>query len=125
MRRRHEQWLGMRMAVSERQLFLDLEALSEDQIEVGLDAGVWGDPARPMVQRYLDQMKLRRIEAAASAQLDKSREALIAVRDAVEEARASNLRATAALIIAGGAIVAAMAAAFIAFMALRHWTISW
>ena len=125
MRRHHEQWLGMRVAVSERQLFLDLEALSEDQIEVGLDAGVWGDPARPMVQRYLDQMKLRRIEAAASAQLDESREALIAVREAVEEARASNLRATAALIIAGGAIVAAMAAAFIAFMALRPWTISW
>jgi hypothetical protein len=113
------------MAVSERQLFLDLEALSEDQIEVGLDAGVWGDPARPMVQRYLDQMKLRRIEAAASAQLDEAREALIAVREAVEEARGSNLRATAALIIAGGAIVAAMAAAFIAFMALGHWTISW
>ena len=69
------------MAVSERQLFLDLEALSEDQIEVALTSGVWGDPARPIVQRYLDQMKLRRIEAAASAQLDEAREALIAVRE--------------------------------------------
>jgi hypothetical protein len=113
------------MAVSERQLFLDLEALSEDQIEVGLDAGVWGDPARPMVQRYLDQMKLRRVEAAASEQLEAAREALIAVRASVEEARASNVRATAALIIAGGAMLAAMGAALIAFMALRHWTISW
>lgn len=111
--------------MGERQLYLDLEALSEDQIEAGLEAGVWGGPARPAVERYLDQMRLRRIEAAASDQLEDAREALIAVRAAVDEARASNLRATAALIVACGAIVAAMAAALIAFMALRHWTISW
>ena len=29
------------MAVSQQQLYIDLEALTEDQIEVGLDAGVW------------------------------------------------------------------------------------
>jgi hypothetical protein len=30
--------------VNQKQLFLDLEALSEEQIEVGLQAGVWGCP---------------------------------------------------------------------------------
>ena len=39
------------MTASQKQLFLDLAALSEEQIEVGLQAGVWGDPARPVVER--------------------------------------------------------------------------
>jgi hypothetical protein len=41
------------------QLFADLKALTEEQIEVGLAAGVWGDPLRPLVQNYLLQMKLK------------------------------------------------------------------
>ena len=62
------------MTASQKQLFLDLEAaLSEEQIEVGLQAGVWGDPARPVVERYLDQMKLGRVEAAAAEQLAAAR----------------------------------------------------
>ena len=64
-----------RMTASQKQLFLDLEALSEEQIEVGLQAGVWGDPARPVVERYLDQMKLGRVEAGAAEQLAAAREA--------------------------------------------------
>ena len=95
------------MTVSEKQLFLDLEALSEEQIEVGLQAGVWGDPARPVVERYLDQMKLGRLEAAAAEQL-------AAARDAINEARAVKVWAISALIIAGGAMLAAMASAFAA-----------
>ena len=110
------------MAVSQQQLYIDLEALTEDQIEVGLDAGVWGDPARPVVQRYLDQMKLRRVEAAAAEQLAAARAAIQAATAATEEARGSNLRATAALIIAAGAMLAAMASAFVAFLAMRNWT---
>ena len=106
------------MTVSEKQLFLDLEALSEEQIEVGLHAGVWGDPARPVVERYLDQMKLGRVEAAAAEQLAASHEA-------INEARAMKVWAISALIIAGGAMLAAMASAFIAFLALRQGTISW
>ena len=123
-----------------QQLFTDLEGLSEEQIEVGLEAGVWGDPARPIVQRYLDQMKLRRVEAAAAEQLEVARAAvdevrtaaeeqleaarvgIDAARAAVEEARGSRLRATAALIIATGAMLAAMASGFVAFLALRNWT---
>ena len=106
------------MTVSEKQLFLDLEALSEEQIEVGLQAGVWGDPARPVVERYLDQMKLGRVEAAAAEQL-------AAANDAVNEARAMKVWAMSALIIAGGAMLAAMASAFVAFLALRQGSISW
>ena len=108
----------MRMTVSQKQLFLDLETLSEEQIEVSLKAGVWGDPARPVVERYLDQMKLGRVEAAAAEQL-------AAARDASNEARAMKVWAISALIIAGGAMLAAMASAFVAFLALRQGTISW
>ena len=106
------------MTVSQKQLFLDLEALSEEQIEAGLQAGVWGDPARPVVERYLDQMKLGRVEAAAAEQLD-------AAREAVNVARAMKVWAISALIIAGGAMLAAMASAFVAFLAMRQGTISW
>ena len=106
------------MTASQKQLFLDLEALSEEQIEVGLQAGVWGNPVRPAVERYLDQMKLGRVESAAAEQL-------AAAREAVDEARAMKVWAISALIIAGGAMLAAMASAFIAFLALRQGTISW
>jgi hypothetical protein len=110
------------MTVSQQQLITDLDALTEDQIEVGLEAGVWGDPARPVVQRYLDQVKLRRVEAVAAEQLEAARTAIEAAQAAAEEARGLKLRATAALIIAAGAMLAAMASAFVAFLALRHWT---
>jgi len=96
--------------VNQKQLFLDLEALSEEQIEVGLQAGVWGDPARPVVERYLDQMKPGRVEAAASEQLAAAREAI----------KCYEVWAISALIIAGGAMLAAMASAFVAFLALRQ-----
>jgi hypothetical protein len=36
-------------------LFADLKALTEEQIEVGLAAGVWSDPLRPIVQHYLSR----------------------------------------------------------------------
>jgi hypothetical protein len=98
-------------------LFADLDALSEEQIQVGLAAGVWSEPVRPLVQHYLYDLKLTRVEAAAE-QLDDVREA---ARVAVEEAVKSRTRATAALIIAGGAMMAAMLAALVAFLALRKY----
>ncbi|HEX2447674.1 MAG TPA: hypothetical protein VHK26_05755 [Methyloceanibacter sp.] len=114
------------MTLSSRQLLIDLEALTEDQIEVGLEAGVWSDPAaRPVVQRFLEHMKLRRLEAASAEQVEATRSAREAAQKAVDEAVNAKLRASAALIVAGGAMLAAMASAFIAFMALRNWTISW
>jgi hypothetical protein len=98
-------------------LFADLEALNEEQIEVGLAAGVWSEQVRPLVQHYLYELKLNRIEAAAE-ELDETRKA---ARVAVEEAIKAKTRATAAFIVAGGAMVAAMAGAFIAFLALRKY----
>jgi hypothetical protein len=98
-------------------LFADLDALSEEQIQIGLAAGVWSEPVRPLVQHYLYDLKLKRVEAAAE-QLDDVREA---ARVAVEEAVKSRTRATAALIIAGGAMLAAMLAALVAFLALRKY----
>jgi hypothetical protein len=71
-------------------LFADLDALSEEQIQVGLAAGVWSEPVRPLVQHYLYDLKLKRVEAAAE-QLDDVREA---ARLAVEEAVKSRTRAT-------------------------------
>ena len=98
-------------------LFADLDALTEQQIEVGLAAGVWNEQVRPLVQHYLYDLKLKRVEAAA----DRLTEMEKAVRLAVEEAMKAKTRSSAALIIAIGAMVAAMAGAFIAFLALRKY----
>jgi hypothetical protein len=106
------------MSTQQELLFTDLNALTEDQIEAGLAAGVWRE-SRPFVERYLDQIRLSRAHAAASAQGSE------AIRSVVDNARAANLRATIALIFAAGAMLAAMAAAFIAFLALSGVKISW
>jgi hypothetical protein len=55
-------------------LFADLEALNEQQIEVGLAAGVWNEQVRSLVQYYLYDLKLKRVEAAAK-ELDETRHA--------------------------------------------------
>ena len=98
-------------------LFADLDALNEEQIEVGLAAGVWSDQVHPLVQHYLYDLKLKRIETAAD-QFDEMRKATLV---ALQEAGKAKTRATAAFIIAGGAMLAAVAAAFIAFLALRKY----
>jgi hypothetical protein len=105
------------MTENQDKLFADLDALTEEQIEVGLAAGVWDEQVRPLVQYYLYDLKLKRVEAAAE-QLDEMREA---ARVAVSEAVKSKMRATAALIIASGAMLAAMLAALVAFLALRKY----
>jgi len=46
-------------------LFADLDALNEQHIEVGLAAGVWKVQVRALVQHYLYDLKLKRVEAAA------------------------------------------------------------
>jgi len=98
-------------------LFADLDALTEQQIEVGLAADVWNERVRPLVQHYLYDLKLKRVEAAA----DRLTEMEKAVRLAVSEAIKAKTRANEALIIGVGAMVAAMAGAFIAFLALRRY----
>jgi hypothetical protein len=106
------------MSTQQDVLFTDLNALTEDQIEAGLAAGVWREN-RTFVEQYLDQIRLSRADAAASAQ------GVEAIRSVVDDARAANLRATIALIFAAGAMLAAMAAAFVAFLALSGMTMSW
>ena len=106
------------MAEEHDRLFADLDALTEEQIQVGLAAGVWNEQVRPLVQHYLQDRKLKRVEVAA-AHLDEVRDA---ARVAVEEAVKSKTWATVAVIIAAGAMLAAMAAAFVAFLALRDWS---
>jgi hypothetical protein len=85
-------------------LFADLKALNEQQIEVRLAAGVWNEQVRPLVQHYLHDLKLKRVEAAAD-ELNQTRKV---ARVAVEEAGKAKFWATAAFIIAGGAMLAAM-----------------
>jgi hypothetical protein len=106
------------MPTQQELLFTDLNALTDEQIEAGLAAGVWREN-RPFVERYLDQIRLTRSDAAVAAQ------GLEAIRSVVNNARAAEFRATIALIVAAGAMLAAMAAAFVAFMALSGMTISW
>src|SRR4029450_4149828 len=77
-------------------LFADIDALTEEQIEVGLAAGVWSEQVRPLVQHYLYDLKLKRVEAAAH-RLDEMEKA---TRLAVEEAIKAKARASEALIIA-------------------------
>jgi len=97
------------------ELFADLDVLTEKQIQVGLAAGVWSDEVRPLVEHYLYDLKLKRVEAATE-QLDEFRDA--ALLAAAEALKARN-RATVALIIAGGAMLATMLARLAAFLALR------
>jgi hypothetical protein len=108
--------LGSTMAVNRDQLFAELEALTEAEIEAGLDAAVWGEDKRQLVEHYLDQLKLTtmQFEAATTA-----KEAALA---AAAHAKKATSTALAALVIAAGAVVAAMASAFVAFLALRNWT---
>jgi hypothetical protein len=97
-------------------LFADPEAFNEEQIEVGLAAGVWSEQVRPLVQYYLYELKLKRIEAIAE-----QHKMQMAMQAGVEEAANAKMRATIAFILGGGAMLAAMGAAFIAFLALRRY----
>src|SRR5689334_15691987 len=107
----------MTLSKEHDKLFADLKALNEQQIEVGLAAGVWNEQVRPLVQHYLYDLKLKRVEAAA----DRLDEMEKAVRLAIGEATKAKTRASEALIIAIGAMLAAMAAALIVILALRKY----
>jgi ribonuclease I len=104
------------MTVNRDQLFAELDKLSADEIEAGLDAGVWSGDRHQLVEHYLDQMKL------TTLQMDIADTAKVAAQTAENQSRRATSIAMAALIIAIGAMVAAMASAFVAFLALRNWT---
>jgi uncharacterized protein involved in exopolysaccharide biosynthesis len=102
------------VAVNRDQLFAELEALSEDEIEAGLDSGVWGEDKRQLVEHYLDRLKLTTMQLEATTSAKEA-----AVATAAHAKKATSI-AFAGLIIAAGAMLAAMASAFVAFLALRN-----
>jgi hypothetical protein len=94
---------GMTENRDEHKLFADLDASPRTKIQVGLAAGVWSDEIRPWVQHYLYDLKLKRIEVAA----EHFDEVPDAMKLMVDETLKSKTRATAAIIIAVGAMGAA------------------
>ena len=107
------------MTLNRDQLFADLDALTLEQIEAGLAAGVWGDDARPTIEHYVLKRKF------AADQRNAVVTAQQAAKVAMEQAASAKLWAIAAFIIAAGAMLAAMVSGFVAFLALRHWTDLW
>jgi len=103
------------MTVNRDQLFAELDKLSADEIEAGLDAGVWSEDRRQLVEHYLDQMKL------TTLQMDIADTAKVAAQAAEGQSRRATSLAMAALILAAGAMLAATAAGLIAFLALRRY----
>jgi hypothetical protein len=89
-----------------------------EQIEAGLAAGVWGDDGRPTVEHYV----LKRRFAADQRNVVVT--AQQAGKVAMEQAASAKLWATAAFIIAAGAMLAAMAAGLIAFLAVRGFSLN-
>jgi hypothetical protein len=47
------------MTLNRDQLFADLDALTLEQIETGLAAGVWGDDARATVEQLRPEAEVR------------------------------------------------------------------
>ena len=100
------------MSVPREHLFAELDALTVEQIEAGLAAGVWGDSSQSDVEHYVLRRKFEaeQVNTVVAAQQT--------AKLALEEAGSAKLRATAAFIVAAGAMLAAMASAFIAFLAM-------
>ena len=107
------------MTLNRDQLFADLDALTLEQIEAGLAAGVWGDDGRTTVEHYALKRKF------AADQRNAVVTAQQAAKVAMDQGASARLWATAAFIIAAGGMLAAMVSGFVAFLALRHWTDLW
>src|SRR5689334_14564600 len=97
------------MTLNRDQLFTDLEALTLEQIEAGLAAGVLG-------RSCAVHGRALRPETEVAAQQ--------AANVAMDQAASAKLWVTAAFIIAAGAMVAAMAAGLIAFLAVRGFSVN-
>ena len=106
------------MTMTRDQLFADLDALTVEQIEAGLAAGVWGDDAWSTVEHYALKRKF------AADQRNAVVTAQQAAKVAMDQAASARLWATAAFIIAAGAMLAAMAAGLIAFLAVRGFSLN-
>jgi hypothetical protein len=111
------------MVVERDQFFLELDGLSEQEIEAQLD--LYDKEQLALIQEYLD----RRVEALTKAEQVPPTKSAPSLQDAVASlakvANTANDKATAALIVSLGAMLAAMASALVAFLALRGWTTLW
>src|SRR5262249_47996825 len=101
------------MTVNRDQLFAELDKLSADEIEAGLDAGVWSEDRRQLVEHYLDQMKL------TTLQMDIADNAKVAAQAAAGQSRRGTSLAKAALILAAGGVLGAAAGGVIALLPPR------
>jgi hypothetical protein len=112
------------MVIERDEFFAELDGLTEKEIEARLD--LWDREQLALIQEYLDQRVLRQTKAEQAAQTKAAPSAQDAVvASLVEVASTANTKATAALIVSVGAMLAAMASALVAFLALRGWTMSW
>ena len=113
------------MVIERDEFFAELDGLTEKEIEARLD--LWDREQLALIQEYLDQRVLGRAKAEQAAQIKAAPSAQddAVVASLVEVASTANTKATAALILSVGAMLAAMASALVAFLALRGWTMSW
>ena len=113
------------MVVERDEFFAELDRLTEKEIEARLDS--WDREQLALIQEYLDQRVSARAKAEQAAQIKAAPSAQddAVVASLVEVASTANTKATAALILSVGAMLAAMASALVAFLALRGWTMSW
>lgn len=112
------------MVVERDEFFAELDRLTEKEIEARLD--LWDREQLALIQEYLDQKVLARAKAEQSEQIKPAPSDQDAVAASLAEvASTANTKATAALILSVGAMLAAIASALVAFLALRGWTISW
>ena len=87
---------------------------------------LWDQEQLALIQEYLDQRVLGRVKSEQAAQIKAAPSAQDAVvASLVEVANNANTKATAALILSVGAMLAAMASALVAFLVLRGWTFTW
>ena len=103
--------------------FAELDQLTPAEIQEQLSS--WDVEQLVLAQEYLAQKEREQTRAALAAQSEDSTTKNDAARLSVEVARRAHTTAMMALIFSVGAMLAAMAAAVLAFLALRGATISW
>jgi hypothetical protein len=113
------------MVIGRAEFFAELDGLTEKEIEARLD--LWDREQLALIQEYLDQRMSARAKAEQAAEVQGAPSAQddAVVTSLLEVASTANAKATAALILSAGAMLAAIASALVAFLALRGWTMSW
>lgn len=109
-------------AMNRDEFFALLDGLTEKEIEARLSS--WDKEQLLLVQEYVDQKGVARAKAPP-ADSTKARPSKDEGRTSTEVATSAHTMAMIAIILSVGAMLAAMAAGFIAFVALRGGTVSW